>query len=258
MFFKIKSYVVFLLKSTNKHGIHSPFVYDIVTKCFNKNTPSDKFKLLKSIRTNYLKNPKSINVKDYGKGSKVFKSNSRKISEIAKIAGISKKRSNLLFRVVAYFKPSTILELGTSLGIGTSALSIGNPNAKIVTVEGCENTSKIAQEMFNQLNLTNIQLITEEFSTVLPHILNKQKFDFIYFDGNHQKEATLLYFNLCLKAANNNSIFIFDDINWSKEMQQAWVEIKKHPKVTVTIDTYFWGFVFFRTEQAKQHFTIRV
>ncbi len=258
MFFKIKSYFVFLIKSTNKHGIHSPFVYNLVTKCFNKKTAVHKLQLLNSIRNILYKNNYTIEVNDFGNGSKVFKSNIRKISKIAKIAGISKKRASLLIRVVEYFNPTSILELGSSLGLGTSSLSIGNPNAKIISLEGCKNTAKIAQETFNSFNLLNIQLIIGEFNNTLPKVLLENKFDLIYFDGNHQKEATLNYFNVCLNSAHNNSVFIFDDINWSKEMQEAWIEIKNHPKVTVTIDTYFWGFVFFRTEQVKQHFTIRV
>jgi predicted O-methyltransferase YrrM len=258
MFFKIKSYFHFLIKSTNKHGIHSPFVYDLVTKCFNKKTTVNKHQLLNRIRDYLYKNNDTIEVNDFGNGSKVFKSNIRKISKIAKIAGISKKRASLLLRVVEYFNPTTILELGSSLGLGTSSLSIGNPNAKIISLEGCKNTSKIAQKTFSQFKLSNIQLITGEFNKTLPQVLLENKFDLIYFDGNHQKEATLHYFNLCLNSAHNKSVFIFDDINWSKEMQEAWIEIKNHPKVTVTINTYFWGFVFFRTTQAKQHFTIRV
>jgi len=80
----------------------------------------------------------------------------------------------------------------------------------------------------------------------------------MYFDGNHQKEATLNYFNICLKTVHNNSIFIFDDINWSPEMQQAWLVIKNHPKVTISINTLIWGIIFFRKEQEKEHSTIRV
>ena len=84
------------------------------------------------------------------------------------------------------------------------------------------------------------------------------EFDLIFIDGNHQKEATLSCFENLLPKAHNDTIFIFDDINWSKDMTEAWEAIKKHPKVTVSIDTFFWGFVFLRTEQAKEHFTIRL
>jgi len=86
----------------------------------------------------------------------------------------------------------------------------------------------------------------------------KEKFDLVYFDGNHQKEATLKYFKTLLSSAHNDSVFIFDDIHWSKEMQEAWREIIAHPEVQVSIDTFQWGLIFFRKEQVKQDFTIRL
>jgi len=258
MWFQINSYFLFLIASTNKHGVHSPFVFNLITECFNAKTNSQKIKVLNNIRNYFYKNKTSIIVNDFGKGSKIFKSNNRKIAEIAKIAGINKKRAQLLIRIVDYFKSKTVLELGTSLGIGTAALSIGNPNAKITTIEGCQNTAKLAQEMFFEFKFSNIHLVNNDFKKCLPIILKENKFDLVYFDGNHQKAATLYYFNQCLSSIHNNSIFIFDDINWSKEMQEAWEEIKNNPKVTITIETYFWGIVFFRTQQVKQHFTIRV
>ncbi|MDO9274406.1 MAG: class I SAM-dependent methyltransferase [Lutibacter sp.] len=256
--FKIRSFTAFLLASTNKHGVHSPFVYNLVAKCFNGQTNPSKINTFNRIKRPLYLNHNSITITDYGKGSSVFKSNERKVSAIAKIAGISKKKVELLLRIVDYFNPKNMLEIGTSVGLGTSVLSIGNPEAKIVTLEGCANTAKVAKELFKSNHLNNIQLVVGNFNETLFDVLRNKQYDLIYFDGNHQKEATRQYFIQCLETAHNNSIFIFDDINWSPEMQQAWEEIKIHPKVTITIDTYFWGLVFFRKEQKKQHFTIRV
>ncbi|HEX9151561.1 MAG TPA: class I SAM-dependent methyltransferase, partial [Flavobacterium sp.] len=86
----------------------------------------------------------------------------------------------------------------------------------------------------------------------------KQTQSLIYFDGNHSKIATLNYFELLLPTITNESVWIFDDIHWSSAMEEAWEIIKKHPKVTVTIDTFQWGLVFFRREQEKEHFVIRI
>jgi len=257
MWFKVKSFILFLFKSTNQHGVHSPFVYDLVTKCFYKKTNPSKLKFINTTKKWLYANNNIITVSDFGSGSNVFKSNERKVANIAKIAGISKKKTALLLRLVAYFKPENILEIGTSVGLGTTTLSVGNPKAKIQTLEGCKNTATISQELFDKFNLKNIKLTIGNFNDTVPLIVNNNKFDLIYFDGNHQKEATLNYFNLCLESIHNNSIFIFDDINWSIEMQEAWAIIKEYPKVTVSIDTYFWGIVFFRKEQKKQHFIIR-
>ncbi|MFD1292456.1 O-methyltransferase [Lutibacter holmesii] len=257
MWFKIKSYLTFLIKSTNQHGVHSPFVFNLVTKCFYKKTNPSKITSFKKIRSTLYKNNKVITVTDFGKGSKVFKNNKRKVTDIAKIAGINQKKGLLLIRFVSYFNFSNMLEIGTSVGLGTSTLSIANPSSKITSLEGCPNTAKIAQDLFHKYQLQNIQLVTGNFKDTLSSCIKNKQFDFIYFDGNHQKEPTLNYFEECLQAIHNDSVFIFDDINWSKEMNEAWCEIKKHPKVTVTIDTFFWGFVFFRKELKKQDFRIR-
>lgn len=257
MLYSIQAYIKFLKASTNQHGVHSPFVYDLVTKCFYDKSSHKEYAQLKAFRKALLKNSNIINITDFGSGSKVFKSNERVISKMAKTSGISSKRAKLLFRLVSYFNSKSILELGTSLGLATSALSLGNKQASITTIEGCQESAKIANEQFRTFQLNNIQVIVNTFEKALLELASVS-YDFIYIDGNHTKQATLHHFEMLLPNANNDSVFIFDDIHWSKGMTEAWDEIKNHPAVTVSIDTFYWGIVFFRKEQAKEHFVIRV
>ena len=145
------------------------------------------------------------------------------------------------------------------MGLATSALALGNPKSKLTTLEGCPETSKIAKEQFQQFNFNAIESITSQFESFLnADNLYLKNYDLIYFDGNHSKKATLTYFEQLLPTVNNETLWIFDDIHWSNDMEEAWEQIKEHPKVRVTIDTFQWGFVFFREEQAKEHFTIRL
>ena len=169
------------------------------------------------------------------------------------------KYGQFLFRLAYHFKPNTILELGTSLGITTSYLAFANQNSKVITIEGCTNISSEAKNCFQSLGLNNIETVVGNFDSVLSSRLKTQdsRFDFVFFDGNHKKKPTLNYFNQCLSHATNDSVFIFDDIHWSDEMEEAWEEIKSHPKVIVTIDLFFLGLVFFRKEQAKENFVLR-
>ena len=253
--YQLKQYIKFLLRSTNQHGVHSPFVYNLVTKCFYDNKDYTEYQELKKFREVLLKNNHSIEVQDLGFGSKKTKSNIRKISELTSTSGSSLKRTKLLFRLAKYFKSDNILELGTSMGISTQSLCLGSPKANIISIEGCPNISNFTR---NQLSdFKNLQIITGDFSQVIPE-LAIDKLDIVYFDGNHQKDATLEYWEMLLPKAHNDSIFIFDDIYWSKGMTEAWEIIKQHPKAKVTIDTFQWGFVFFREEQAKEDFVIRV
>lgn len=266
MLHNLKSYLKFLWKSKNEHGVHSPFVFDLVTKCFYDSTVYPEYTILKKYRKSLLENKNTVEVTDFGTGSRVFKSNQRQISKIAKTAGITEKRAELLFRITNYFQPDlsdselakhSILEIGTSLGLATSALSLGNPKGKITTLEGCPNTISIAKDQLQ--NLKNIEFVTTEFSTYLKtQNLKPKTLDLIYFDGNHSKQATLEYFELLLPTISNETVWIFDDIHWSTDMEEAWETIKNHAKITVTIDTFQWGMVFFRIEQEKEHFVIRV
>ena len=263
---QIKSYLKFLLHSKNEHGVHSPFVFDLVTKCFYDATKHPEYKALKSYRKSLLENKNTIEVTDFGVGSRVFKSNTREIAKIAQTAGITPKNAELLFRIVRYFQPKSILEIGTSLGLATSALSFGNQNAQIITLEGCPNTIATAKKMFQVSSFkfpnNNVEFVNTEFNLYFenfkPETLNlkPQIFDLVYFDGNHSKKATLAYFEALLPTISNDSVWIFDDIHWSAEMEEAWEIIKNHPKVSVTIDTFQWGIVFFRAEQQKEHFII--
>ena len=253
----LKSYIKFLYHSKNEHGVHSPFVFNLVTKCFYDTTKYPEYSILKNYRNSLLENKNTIEVTDFGAGSRVFKSNTREIAKIAQTAGISPKRAELLFRIVRYFQPENSLEIGTSLGLATSALSLGNTASKLITLEGCPNTMSIAKNQCQLQNLNNIEFINTEFSSYLKK-LPASSFQLIYFDGNHSQKATLEYFELLLPTITNDSVWIFDDIHWSAEMENAWEIIKKHPKVKVTIDTFQWGMVFFRAEQEKEHFVIRV
>lgn len=259
MFYTLKSYLKFLWSSKNEHGVHSPFVFDLVTKCFYNKKKYAEYSILKRYRNSLLENKNHIEVIDFGAGSKVFKSNKRQISKIAQTAGISRKRAELLFRITNYFKPSCILELGTSLGLATSALSLGNPKGKIISLEGCLETLNECQLQFQKFKFNTIECVNTKFDDYLCNCqLKTENWQLIYFDGNHSKQATLNYFELLLPTITNESVWIFDDIHWSEQMNEAWEIIKIHPKVKVTIDTFQWGFVFFRNEQVKEHFIIRV
>lgn len=258
MLFQIQAYLQFLWYSKNEHAVHSPFVFNLITKCFYDRENKPQYQVLKKYRKSLLKNKNTIEVTDFGVGSKVFTSNTRQISKIAKTAGINPKRAELLFRIVHYFQPETILEIGTSLGLATSALALGNPQAKIITLEGCPKTANQCQLQLEKFNINNVALVVTEFRNYFTDCqLKTENYQLIYFDGNHSQKATLNYFELLLPTICNESVWIFDDIHWSKDMEEAWEIIKNHPEVTVTIDTFQWGIIFFRKEQANEHFVIR-
>ncbi|PQJ14097.1 hypothetical protein BST93_12680 [Nonlabens tegetincola] len=248
------NYIPHLLKSVHLHGIHSPFIFDFQHQClYDKKRYQDYDELLRFRES--VKNDKQIlKVEDFGAGSRIFKNNIRKTDEILRHNCSTIKKTKILFRIARYFKIENALELGTSLGLGSHALSTAQPKALIDTVEGSKEVSQFASERLK--NHLNVKVHNNQFLEFLHSNQCKPNYDLIFLDGHHDGTATVTYFNELLKHSHDQTIFILDDINWSKDMNSAWKTLQKHPRVTASIDTFKWGFIWTRPEQRQQSFHI--
>ena len=260
-----KKYLRYYFKASSGkgHGVHSPFVFDFITKVLNDKKAYPCYKTIETLRRDLLKEETVLEIEDFGAGSRVNATNQRTVSAVAKSALKPKKFGRLLFRMVQYYQPENVLELGTCFGITTSYLSFGNRAAQVFTMEGAKQIANVAGKNFSTLSLKNITLIEGNFDKTLPSFIQQlkeknQALDFIFIDGNHRYEPTVRYFHELLSVVNDDSVLIFDDIHWSEEMEQAWNEIIAHESITLSIDLFFIGIVFFRKEnKAKQDFTVR-
>jgi len=254
-------YFRYLLTSSSArgHGVHSPFVYEFIKQVLNDDRQFHCFDSIERLRDELKCDQTEIDVPDFGAGSRLSAGKKRKISSVASSSLKPKKYAQLLFRLVHFYKPQTIVEIGTSLGVSTAYLSCAKLDAQIITMEGAPEIATIAKKNFEKLRLPNIEVVTGNFDETLESVISQlSTINFAFIDGNHRKEPTLHYFNLLMEKVNSSSILVFDDIHWSRDMEAAWEAIKCHPLITLTIDLFFIGIVFLRTEQkVAEHFTIR-
>lgn len=250
----------YLTASNGKgHGMHAPFVFEFITQVMNDDRQFYAYRQIENLRELLLLNRQELVIEDFGAGSRVKKNNTRKVADIARSSLKPRKFGQLLFRIVDHYAPKQVLELGTSLGITTAYLASANSNTRVVTMEGASSVASVARSNFDKLGLQNIELVEGNFDETLTAILQQMgRIDMAFIDGNHRYEPTVRYFRELLPHLHEYSILIFDDIHWSREMEQAWQEISQDDAVTLSIDLFFIGLVFFRKEQkVKQHFTIR-
>lgn len=156
--FQLIAHLQFLLKATNQHGVHSPFIYNYVTKCLYK-----KEKLHRN------------------------------------------KSYNVVLKSIAYF----------------------NIKTAFITLE------ELKKNITTNLNYTNNSV------------------DFGYLNYPNLDKFTAINYH------NNTMVFI-DNIYSSKQTKETWEQIKLLNNVTVTVDVFYGAAVFFRKEQAKEHFKIRL
>ncbi|MBA4849919.1 O-methyltransferase [Emticicia sp. BO119] len=254
----ILDYLKYLILAKNEHSLHSPFLFEFYLKVLKGSGSGRSFSEIETLRDNLLRNEQEIEITDFGAGSKLNRSSQRKIKDIAKNSQKPARIAQLFYRIIKYYNYETILDLGTSLGVTTAYLANANTNGKVYTFEGCPNTAQIAMENFGKLGLHNVEIIVGDLYNTLGIQLEKiGKIDFAFFDANHRYEPTVNYFEKCLSKIHEDTCFVFDDIYWSEEMKKAWEHIINQPQVSISIDIFWIGIVFFRKKQQKQHFVLR-
>lgn len=253
--FAIKSYLLYLLRARHKkgYGIHSPFVFNLLNAVFFEQSPYYCYENIEELREKLRCSKELVDVTDHGTGGYT----KRSVCDIVRRSVKRTKYAQLLFRLANCNRSSTILELGTCLGLTTLYLSQVNRSGKVVTIDADKNLCRLAMDNFKTLGADNIELCCGKVDDILPGILEKlPSLDFVFFDANHTQDATLHYFELCLSKAHKSSIFVIDDIYRSEEMSLAWQQIMQHPDVRLSIDVFEMGIVFFNTDLFKQDYIV--
>jgi len=251
-------YIIYLQQAKNKFDVHPPFLFELITQVFNDKKSYPEYRQIEQLKRSLLKTDEMIEVNDLGAGSAADKKHIRSVKSITKHSSKTKKYGRLMYRMSRHLKPENILELGTAMGISASYMALGNKSSILTTIEGCQNISKLATQNMKMLDIQNVKLINGNFDDVLPQYLaSVPHVDLAFIDGNHKEKPTIKYFEQCLIKTVNTSCLIFDDIHWSVGMENAWNYIRNHQSVTLSIDLFFMGIVFFRKELSKQHFVIR-
>ncbi|MBL4861827.1 MAG: class I SAM-dependent methyltransferase [Crocinitomicaceae bacterium] len=247
-------YIKYRWKAKRRHGVHSPFIYDLTDKCFRIKPSTSFAKELKSISKELRNNNSLIEITDFGAGSKKLDQH-RKISSIFKTSSSRGKYGLMLHRLTKHYQPKNVLEFGSSLGLGTICMARGT-RGSVTTIEGCPATYSIAKHNFDQLALTNVQIKNLTFKDYLDELSDEQ-FDFVFIDGHHDGKALLYYLERLKPNTNNDTIFVLDDIRWSDSMFEAWKKIIQDASYHVTVDLFRMGIVVPRKQQVKEHFIIR-
>ena len=173
--------------SKNQHGVHSPFVFGLLTNCFYDHT-------------------------NYNIYQQLSKSDSK---------------SKFLILLGVYLK-----------------------------FENCFVSATIDPKFKEALNLVQN---TSTFKTIDDLINTKPEISktpcLIYLDLKTIEESSIAeLFQICHK----DSTILIPSIRETKTRFEHWNQLKSQSEVSVSIDTFYWGLLFFRTEQPKEHFTIRL
>lgn len=256
--YQATAYLNYLRRSSTRYRVHSPFIFRFVNEVLRIREKDAALMKLLAFRGELRKDRSVIVKEDFGSGRLSGQEYPVTISRLAGSSSGDGESLRLLYRIVQYFRPGVILELGTSLGFSSMAMALANPDARVYTLEGSREVAGIAESHFKKMGIPNITLQQGEFREQLPEILKDlTSFDLAYLDGDHRKESTISYYEMLADKRGEKSLIVLDDIHWSKGMAEAWDEICRPCENKVTIDLYHKGLVFFREGLSAQHYILR-
>jgi len=263
IFHRALKYLNYTLLSKHRkgHGIHSPFVFDLINRVFRNKIDPNIVITIEKIRRKLIADKRIISFLDLGSGSAAGPGlpgeRSARISDIAYKSPVTPKYGAFLAKMAKEFGDPLIIELGTSFGISTLYMAAACKDVKVITVEGSAEIAQIARQNFNEAGIKNITLIESSFDGIIENFTNEMKPGLVFIDGNHRKEPVMHYFNKIAEISGSGTVVIIDDINYSREMEEAWKEIKLHNRVSVTVDIFRMGICFFREGINPNNYVIR-
>jgi len=251
----LTGYWHYWLNAVNQHSLHAPFIYQFYQQVILSTQSHPSFGEIEQYRQRLLQSEVEVLVEPMGAASAVSKSDIRTVKSIARHSLSTPKFGRFLYNLIQFQQPKHIVELGTSLGTSTLYLALANSQTTVYTLEGSTSIAKMANQAFQDFHCQNIELQEGNIDHVLPKLLKEiPQVDIAYVDANHRLEPTLRYFSQLLAKTNEESILVFDDIHWSFGMRKAWKTMIQHPKVTLSVDLFDAGLIFFRPLTYKQHY----
>ena len=257
---RVIGYLMFLFRARGLkgHGIHSPFVFHRVLGVLRSARARDDDEKFIVFRRWLFADKRTFRTDDKGAGSGTKSWKGRRVCVFARSASIRPKHARLLAALVREFSCRNIIELGTGTGLSAAGMALADPQARVITIEGSDDLVLMARENFERWQFPNITVIRGWFDDLLPGVMDEMdSVDLAFIDGNHRKEATEKYVRLIMAKAHENTVIAIHDVHASRGMTKAWAALRSDERVSLSVDLFHMGLLFFKTNIARQEFVIK-
>ena len=224
-------------------GVHSPFVYDLITNVIEETCEFYAYHDISLVRLQLHQNEQFIQCRE----KRIT------VKNALKRHGISTKEGKFLFRLTNHYKPHTILSVGSSMGLVPLYLTRYDSTVQCITLE-CElDLAEIATQVLSKEKKPTFCIKTGTYRALLPEsIAQLQQIDCVYIEKNVGVNDWDAIFEQCEPFIHESTFFVLAGIRSSTEKQYYWTQFRQHPSVTVAIDLYDLGLLFFQSKLHKQ------
>lgn len=214
----------YLWQRKSEYSIHSPFVYDFMKKVLYDRGSNRDYDLM-------LRISRLLDGKKYPTRRR-------------------RKEGRLLYRLVRYLEPETVLTFGQLSALNTSALALGNLQTKVYLEQSSD-----FLETLNSMGVVNVNLIRHDGNE--EEQFERVNTGFVFYALDDFGDDTWNNLEDGFGTVDEDTVLVFEGIHHSRHTETAWEAIKANEDVTVTMDLYCIGIVFFREGIEKQDFVLK-
>jgi len=224
-------------------GVHSPFVYDLITNVIEEKSDFYAFSDISIAQLQLLQNEHVI---QYGRKRIAVK-------EALKRFGITTKEGKFLFRLTNHYKPHTILSIGSSMGLAPLCLTRYNATVQCIILEYEQDIAEIAKQILNKEKNTALNIKIGAYHELLPEsIVQLQRIDCVFIGKDVGVNDWDTVFEQCEPFIHDSTFFVLAGIRSSTDKQNYWMQYRQHPSVTIAVDLFDMGLLFFQPKLHKQ------
>lgn len=236
---------IYRLRSRHKkgYGIHSPFMFDLLTNVIEFKGAYYAFEFLEQIRKEQLQILNQLEREGGNQLSDFFKG---KRSDLKS----GKKIDQLLYRLVNYFCPGYIYHIGGGVGVCSAYLAKVNSRAQVFHVSDESISASFVVPLWRENGIENIKFIDwgdMSFSRSL---------DFVILSQYVKDEILENLWERLSDGIHDKTVVVVRGIRDSSYRKVFWKKVRRDPKVRVSIDLFGLGFLIFRKGMQKQHYRI--
>lgn len=214
--------LLYKIRHHRGHGIHSPFVFNLITKVIEEKTPYYKYLDIQE----YIENSPHLN---------------EKITKYNKLG----------FRLSNYFNSKNILEIGSGEGLNTLYLTAPHQDLKCTCIETDLNKAKLANTIYSRWN-RKIDLYTDSNISFI-----EGKYDCIYINlKNYTLFTKDSLLSLLKRTVSTETYVIINGIRTNKKSQMLWIDLDDIEGRTAKLDLFHIGILFFDKKLYKWNYQI--
>lgn len=210
--------MLYKMKHHRGHGIHSPFLFSFITKVVEEKDPYYAYEDIDLFLKSYpVRNRKSTRL------------------------------DRLMFRMVNYFAAKSVLEIGAKSGIGVLYLTA--PSSEIVYQSACCKINSSIQEYIADHWERNVSFHSDLGVT-------QEKQDCIVIDMRGLDNNWTDIYEYVADLIHEESFVILKNIRTNKEANSLWKQFRANDKVSVSLDLYNIGILFFNPKLYRRNYII--